>query len=428
VKLSKWQRATALACLSWQLTLGAAAEVEEVPATETLITAEDMMQAGFLDFQQSEEPVLVNPAADAYQFYITDLESRQGAYASGLAEQLVGLGRSYHEQGLFEEAVKVLKRAVHVSRINNGLNDAAQIPLLEQLIQSLIAKGDYEIADERQYYLYRLQRRLYSANDPQMSAAMMRRARWEQQAYALAVGEESFNRLLNMWQLYSRVVNNIAQTEGSGSVLLLEPLNGMVETQYLIAAYDGENNSGIQFGEAGSGNPDVARFDLIQVNNYKQGQAVLGAIRDVLRANENPQSSKSAEALIDLGDWMQWHGNLRAAEEVYREAWAELSLLEDADSLLNYHFGSPQLVPTLSGAHRDLEPPAAISGYAELSYTVNTRGRVYDLELVSNQASEATPDAEPKTLMRRLQRKLFRPRYENGEPVETANITKRYAY
>lgn len=426
--LSKWQRATAVACLCWPFTQGVATEVEEVPATEALVTAEDMMQGGILDFQQTDEPVLINPEADAYQFYITDLESRQGAYAPGLSEQLMGLGRSYHEQGLFEEAIKVLKRAVHVSRINNGLNDAAQIPLLEQLIQSLIAKGDYDTADERQYYLYRLQRRLYSASDPQMSAAMMRRARWEQQAYALSVGDESFSRLLTMWQLYSRVVTNIAQTEGNNSVLLLEPLNGMVETQYLIAAYDGESKSGIQFGEVGSGNPDVARFDLVQINNYKQGQAVLGAIRDVLRANESPQSSKSTEALIDLGDWIQWHGNLRAAEEVYREAWAELSLLDAAEDLLNYHFGSPQLIPGLSSAHRDLEPPASISGYAELSYAVNKRGRVYDLELVSNQPGEATPDAEPNTLMRRLQRKLFRPRYENGEPIETVNITKRYAY
>ena len=386
------------------------------------------MQGGVFDFQDNEEPALVNPTATAYQFYITDLESRLGAYAPGLAEQLMGLGRSYRDQGLFEEAVTVFKRAVHLSRINNGLNDAAQIPVLEQLIQTLISSGEYEAADERQYYLYRLQQRLYSAGDPQLTAAMMRRAKWEQQAYALSVGEESFNRLLTMWQLYSTVVNTIAQTQGGGSMLLLEPLNGMVETQYLIAAYDGKASTSIQFGEAGSGDPDVERFNLIQVNNFRQGQAVLSAIRDVLRANENEASSKSTEALIDLGDWMLWHGKIRSAQEIYREAWAELSLKPDAEGLLNHHFGSPQLVPTLSGAHRDLEAPEAIQGYAELSYAVNSRGRVYDLELVSNQPGEATPDADPNTLMRRLQRKLFRPRFDNGEPADTVNITKRYAY
>ncbi|MCX2982653.1 hypothetical protein EYC98_17465 [Halieaceae bacterium IMCC14734] len=399
-----------------------------MPSTETLISAEDMMQGGVIDFQDNDEPALVNPTATAYQFYITDLESRLGAYAPGLAEQLMGLGRSYREQGLLDEAVTVFKRAVHVSRINNGLNDAAQIPVLEQLIETLIASGEYEAADERQYYLYRLQRRLYTSGDPELTAAMMRRARWEQQAYALSVGEESFNRLLTMWQLYSNVVNTIAQTQGGASMQLLEPLNGMVETQYLIAAYDGEAGTSIQFGDAGSGDPDVARFNLIQVNNYQQGQAVLNVIRDVLQANEGEASSQSTEALIDLGDWMLWHGNDRAATAVYREAWAELSLKSDAEGLLNHHFGSPQLVPTLSGAHRDLEPPRVLQGYAELSYAVNTRGRVYDLELVSNQPGEATPDAEPNILMRRLQRKLFRPRYENGEPADTVNITKRYAY
>ena len=298
--MSKCHLAIAFAGICWQLPLSYAAEVEDVPATQILLTVEDMMEGGVLDFQQAEEPVLINPDATAYQFYITDLESRQGAYAPGLAEQLVGLGRSYQDQGLYPEAIKVLKRAVHVSRINNGLNDSVQIPLLEQLIQALIANGDYVAADERQYYLYRLQRRLYRSTDPQMSAAMMRRAKWERQAYTLSVGEESFSRVMNMWQLYSTVVNNIAKTEGNTSVLLLEPLNGMVEAQYLIATYDGDTNAGIPFGAGGASKPDTANFNLVQINNYRQGQAVLGAIRDVLRDTESVLSSKSTEALLDL--------------------------------------------------------------------------------------------------------------------------------
>ena len=63
----------------------------------------------------------------AYQFYITDLENRHGAYAPGLSEQLLGLGSVYQEQGLHKEAIKIFKRAVHLSRINNGLHNAEQL-------------------------------------------------------------------------------------------------------------------------------------------------------------------------------------------------------------------------------------------------------------------------------------------------------------
>ena len=103
-----------------------------------------------LDFQDADEPVLVAPDAASYQFYITDLESRYGPYAPGLSEQLLGLGSVYQKQGLHEEAAAVFKRGVHVARINDGLYSSSQIPLLQGLIQSLVAMGEYEGADERQ--------------------------------------------------------------------------------------------------------------------------------------------------------------------------------------------------------------------------------------------------------------------------------------
>ena len=109
-----------------------------------------------LIFQQQNEPELVAPNAASYQFYITDLESRHGPYASGLAEQLLGLGVAYQSQGLHSQAVDIFKRGVHISRINSGLYNADQIPLLQRLINSLVAAGDYDTADERQYYLYRV--------------------------------------------------------------------------------------------------------------------------------------------------------------------------------------------------------------------------------------------------------------------------------
>ena len=94
--------------------------VNVISDSEPLINPEDVMNGGNLVFQQQDEPVLVSPDAAAYQFYITDMENRHGAYAPGLSEQLPGLGSVYQEQGLHQEAIKVFKRAVHLSRINRS--------------------------------------------------------------------------------------------------------------------------------------------------------------------------------------------------------------------------------------------------------------------------------------------------------------------
>ena len=64
-------------------------------------------------------------------------------------------------------------------------------------------------ADERQYYLFRVQQKLYSRDQGAMSMAMLDRARWEHQAYYLAIGEASFTRLLSMWELYRSAFRSI---------------------------------------------------------------------------------------------------------------------------------------------------------------------------------------------------------------------------
>ncbi len=382
-----------------------------------------------LIFQQQHEPELVAPDAASYQFYITDLESRNGPYASGLAEQLLGLGVAYQSQGLHSQAVDIFKRGVHISRINSGLYNADQIPLLQRLISSLVAAGDYDTADERQYYLYRVQATIYGEESPQMSLAMLERADWERQAYYMALGDTSFLRLLTMWELYGAVVRNIARQQGSHSTQLLKPLAGLLQTQYLISSYGGESKSGFQTGGTGDARfAEENRFSMVRVSNYKQGQAVIRAMRDVYDYNESESSSLPAETLVKLGDWHQWHLKRESATAAYQAAWDELLELENGEQLLASYFDKPSLLPDMPGTNRDIAPPAVIRGYAEISFDINSRGRVKNLDVLSLEPVDAEDDAAPIRLLRRIKTKQYRPRFVDREPVATEAITKRYAY
>ncbi|MDJ0879258.1 MAG: hypothetical protein QNI86_11645 [Halieaceae bacterium] len=385
-----------------------------------------------LDFQDEEEPVLVSPDAAAYQFYITDLESRMGPYAQGLSEQLLGLGMAYQNQGLHQQAANVFKRGVHIARINDGLYSPAQIPLLQRMIQSLVAVGDYETADERQYYLFRVQAEVYGRQSPQMSLAMLQRAEWERQAYNLSLGDTAFMRLLTMWELYSSALRNIARQEGNLSTGLLQPLEGLLQTQYLISTYSPEAQGGFQTGGASDGNfAEENRFSMIRVSNYKQGQSVLTAMREVYVYNEGESSPLPAETQVQLGDWHLWHQKREAAQQTYTEAWNELSTLEDGERLQQQYFGAPRLLPDLPGASSEPTPPDVVTGYVTVSFSVTHRGRVKNLELVSNEPvieGAEVDDSKSIALLRDLKRLLYRPRLEAGDAVQTDNILKRYAY
>mgnify|MGYP001764207792 CR=1 FL=1 len=107
-------------------------------------------------------PALAPPGTGdqrAYQDAIAEIESSEGAYAGQLPESLLGLGLNLQAQGRHVDAIKALRRGVHLARINEGLYCTQQIPLLQGEITSYRAIGDYAAADERQNYLYRVQTR-----------------------------------------------------------------------------------------------------------------------------------------------------------------------------------------------------------------------------------------------------------------------------
>ncbi len=400
-------------------------------STQTMESGGDLGSPS-LDFQGDEESVLVSPDAASYQFYITDLESRLGPYAPGLSEQLLGLGSVHQRQGLHAEAIEVFKRGVHIARINEGLDGSSQIPLLQREIQSLMALGDFEAADERQYYLYRVQAKAYGNTSAAMTAAMLERAEWEREAYYMSLGNASFLRLLTMWELYGKVLRNISRSSGSLSADLLLPLKGLLQTQYMISTYTTGTYTGLNAGAAADTNfAEENQFSIIRASNYKKGQSVLTAMREVYGYNEPEQSQKPIEALVRLGDWHLWHGKRDSAQAAYARAWDELAALDNGEQLQQQFFGKPTLLPDLPGARTELQTPKVIRGYVDLSFAINTRGRVTDLEIVAEEnVQEFDDEAERSRLrmLRRLKRMRYRPQLEDGTIVSTEEVTKRYAY
>lgn len=373
----------------------------------------------------AEDPVVGDSGLEVpYRAAIDKLESFEGAYAGGLPEQLLSLGLSLQRQGRHSEAVDVLKRGVHLARINDGLYSPEQIPLLGAEINSYLAMAQYDKADERQQYMYRVQLRSLDSGEI-MTAALMQHADWQYSAYRLGVGGPTFLRLMNMWDLYRQAVTDIAEREGDYSASLLPPLHGMLKTQYLISEYAGEPSaSGFSSGENFSGSMEQNRFNRYRAESYKKGQAVIQAIYDVEQAREDDEPSlAAAEALTMLGDWLLWHEKRDAATEAYTRAFEELAALEDAEQQRERLFGQPVPLPSVDGLQPLPDPVPPEQADILLEFGVSSGGRVVDLERVDdNEANEALG----YRLMRKLRKTRFRPRYADGVPVATDKVSRAY--
>lgn len=371
--------------------------------------------------QAASDPDTMNAVSErTYQDAIASIESTQGAYGAGLAEALLGMGLALQSQGRHEEAIRVFKRGIHLTRVNEGLYSKAQVPLLQGEIASHIATRDYHVADERHAYLYRVQTR--GITDGQsLTAAFLQQAHWQYQAFRIGLGGQRYNRLMNMWDIYRLALNGLIEREGQDSPDLLPPLYGMLRAQYLISSYQWQESD--YSGDDVRARQNLHRFYAYQAQSYQKGNAVIAAIHGIEQKRTGEELA-TALATVMLGDWRLWHDYHDAAAAAYSEAQTELAQLDDAQAVIARIFGEPVALPDIDG----LRPLPAITEPERadilLEFGVTERGRAVNLERLDSNEEQ---DGRAIRLMKQLRKTKFRPRFEAGQAIETEKVVKAFS-
>lgn len=378
-----------------------------------------------------------------YQQAIARLEAEQGAWGQGLAEQLSGLGKTYQLRGHHRDAIEVFDRAIHVSRINNGLYDLTQVPIVESMLESLKARGLWEQVHERHQYLYWLHKRNFGAEDPRMLPVIDRLGKWYINDYALNPDRRMMDQLVDAHDLFEHAVNIITGTYGQLDLRLIEPLRGLVMSNWFFANYRGETQTTVverdQFGRTISMNqvsfPDDQQTNQLMRylrNNYADGKHAIERMVDIYGNSPDAPPGAAAQAKIELGDWEQlWQRN-QAASDLYREAYDELIANDATRKQAEQIFGRPVALPDLDLVESDLEQPASEGEAAEpmhyvlVSFDVDHLGRAEHINIRDAQPADKR---EYRTRVKRtLESTRFRPRLVDGEPVATRGLTQKYVF
>jgi len=144
----------------------------------------------------------------AYLEQIQLQERSAGPYADGLTEPLTSLGRLYRDQGNYDASLGLYKHALHVVRVNDGLDSKRQIPLLRELLDTYRLAGDMQALDERYDYFFRLYGNGYPPYTPSRLQANLEYLRWQREAFLLHLDGDRKNRLVKMYQLNKRILES----------------------------------------------------------------------------------------------------------------------------------------------------------------------------------------------------------------------------
>jgi hypothetical protein len=372
-------------------------------------------------------PLQSAPEAEAFLQRIEQEQGRGGPYGPGLSETLLDAANYLQSRGDYARVGPLLRRAVYVTRINDGLYSSRQLPLLQGLLANYLRQGDLDGADDVQALLFNLYRRNYQPGDAAYIEASVTYSNWQRKHWLLEPDPDSSDGLYDIWRLLDRQMP-LEESAPLPSALLTSLIYAQIQFLYLVDASDfgldqqTEMMLGSQYSREQQ--PDMAKSHMqyLQKIAYSRGRQRLELL--IAQLEVSGEAIERAEAEKQLGDWYLWHGNRRHAAEQYRKAWALLTAAGE-EQQRSLWFDEPRELPAnealYGGARAGRELPD--SEPVAVEFTVSARGKVRQIE---DRVEDEARRGASRRVHRLLRNTRFRPRLEAGEMVETTAVVREY--
>lgn len=375
----------------------------------------------------------IRRSIEKYRERVDQLQSEHGAYHAQLSEAMLSLGLSLSALENHAEAADTFRTALHISRVNHGLHSMEQMPYLELLIQENAALNNQEELYKNYHYLYWLYKRNYGDNDPHLLPVINRVARWHVDHYRATPSISPYTHLRNAQSLYNKGIAIIETHYGKEDPRLIEPLYELALSNYYTAVLaDREEEFRMENEFRVSTRADYyeenAAVDRI-LESYYKGKQALERIVQLHDANSEIPARSHAIALTYLGDWNMLFERPRSAVDNYSQAYSLLEENTSEEEVIRTMFGSPHRLPMVPlPDQRSAQPEESRQRddvpYAVVAFDVLSNGRPRNIRVI-----ESNPE-DDKRIVRTAHRLVagtkFRPRFEDGKPVNTTDVSMKY--
>jgi hypothetical protein len=242
---------------------------------------------------------------------------------------------------------------------------------------------------------------------------LSRTARWYEEArYYISARE-----------IHAKALDIIRTSGSENDLRMVEPLRGIarayrLEYMHGTQPIDAALNQGSRF------ESHTSTTDPVHVPFDRLGEMSLQNAVQNLEAHSTPDCSSPTDGvlidtLLELGDWYRMADESRAAMPIYRRAWAVSQTCLDGHETL---FDQPQPIPFHLRIGLPWRPRGADEKYwVDIDYKVARSGRISRVKVEQSNA----PRFIQWKLVNTLRHSLLRPRFVNGEPVDTQHVRSR---
>jgi tetratricopeptide (TPR) repeat protein len=355
-------------------------------------------------------------AEASYLRVISLIEASGHLTSPRLARAQAGLATTYYAGKRYDLAAARYEQAIALARREQGLFTEEQIPFLEKYSNALTELNRLDDALRARRYILRAIERKYGASSLRYAEELESTGRW-------------FTRIGSYDAARSALrgsIETIEELKGENAAELISPLTALgdcarrqlLDPSAARAATPDDQRQSI-FHDAMAPVLPVVSSNTLAI----EGQSSLERAVAIAGKQAPPSQAQIADVRTLLGDWYQSRGQTDKALSNYALAWqAAGSSSSGGKPVTELLFGHPVLlayVPPGSWNRYAARPAGeAVVREAQVAFTVTARGRVADPKVV-------TDAGDPKRgalVLRAVQTAAYRPRFENGAPVDTAGV------
>jgi tetratricopeptide (TPR) repeat protein len=369
-----------------------------------------------------------------YEAEIAQLETQGGALDPRLVEPLLGLALQYRDTGRYRDAEVLLRRALHVRRVNEGLHRIEHRDLVELLIGIGQMLEDWESLDRDFQFLYWLHRRNYG-DDVRVVDVIERIADARLDAYRLAPGGRSLAHLVRADALCDDALAILKpRAEEHAARLIAMSYRSAVANYHLAEDFLDFKVSWREIRESlietGRGTPmevdEKQAREVLFRDSFAKGEVAIRRVVKLTGRDVDRAPLAHAEALVFMGDWYLLFRRKIDAMQRYRRAWQVLREHDVPAADIAAIFGEPKPLQTLTPpgpAEPGIVPERpwveAVIDVPDSGWPANIRIRTVHPE---NEQRLQTRGYYAIAALR------YRPRFANGEPVATEDVPLRYLF
>ena len=397
---------------------------------------------------------------------IQALEGAGDTWHPEIAESILVLAGHVQETGDHTEAIALLERAVHVSRVNHGLFSLQQVSALEMQINSHLALDQWADADGLQQYLFYVHSRALADNDPTLIPALETYAQWNINAFRRRLGDVPATRLIDAYHLYSVALSIVDQDAALAEQSREVMLERLAYLAWLMARTGAQSRQQAQYTNVRL--VDDNWVDLLTERRYRrynnpflQGEYALEQIVEMRAARLAAADTAGVvgnerdtllvahtNAVLDLADWYLLFERRNASIDVYESAW--LAMQGQDEALKERVFDRIVMLPRFETsrqpdnetvAKRELDTTGvgvltAATGFVEedqpsvpyvvMEFDINQYGRAVNVDIV-----DAWPEEDyrmHRRLIGVLRDSRMRPIMRDGSASRVEDLVYRFPY